>query len=193
MNRIILASQSPRRRELIRSITDNYEVIAAPVEEILPEGLPAEQAPVYLARLKARAVAGSHPGRVVIGADTVVILDNKVLGKPLNAADAAAMLRMLSGRVHTVITGCCLAFACDQCDTVEKTFSQTTLVRFYPLSEREIEAYIATGEPMDKAGSYGIQGKGAALVARIEGSYDNVVGLPLITVYNMLMKLQEIT
>lgn len=171
---VILASQSPRRQELIRNITDDYEVIVSPVEEILPDGITPEQAPVYLAALKARAVADEHPDRLVIGADTVVILDGKVLGKPHDTADAARMLRLLSGRVHTVVTGCCLIR-----DKVERSFSQSTRVEFYPISDREIEEYIATGEPLDKAGAYGIQGKGMIYVKGIEGDYFNVMGLPV--------------
>jgi len=174
MSSIILASQSPRRRELIRNITEEYEVAVAPVDEILPEGISPEEAPVYLARLKARAVADEHPGRVVIGADTVVVLDGHVLGKPRDAADAKEMLHALSGRLHTVITGCCIV-----CGGAERSFSEHTHVRFYPLSDREIEDYIATGEPLDKAGAYGIQGRGSIFVSGIEGDFFNVMGLPV--------------
>lgn len=174
MSNIILASQSPRRRELIRNITEAYEVAAALVEEILPEGISAEQAPVYLARLKASAVAVTRPGCVVIGADTVVVLDGELLGKPRDAADAIRMLRMLSGRTHTVITGCCIVR-----DGIERSFFECTKVRFYPLSDREIEDYVACGEPMDKAGAYGIQGRGCLFVEGIEGDYFNVMGLPV--------------
>ena len=174
MHPIILASKSPRRQELIRNITEDFEVIVSPVEEVLPAGVAPEDAPVYLSSLKARAVAAEHPDRLVIGADTVVILDGEVLGKPVDADDAFRMLRMLSGRVHTVITGCCLISG-----GRERTFSQSTRVEFYPLTDREIADYIATGEPFDKAGSYGIQGKGMLLVKGIEGDYFNVMGLPV--------------
>lgn len=174
MQNIILASQSPRRQELIRNITSAVEIIVSPAEEILPEGITPEQAPAYLAGLKARAVATEHPDRLVVGADTVVILDGAVLGKPRDADDAARMLRLLSGRVHTVVTGCCLIK-----DGRERRFSQCTQVEFYPLTDREIAEYIATGEPMDKAGSYGIQGKGSLLVKGIVGDYFNVMGLPV--------------
>ena len=171
---IILASRSPRRQELIRNITEDYEVIVSPVEEILPEGISPDMAPVYLSALKARAVAAAHPQNTVVGADTVVVLDGEVLGKPRDRADAADMLKKLSGRVHTVITGCCLVK-----DGREHSFAEHTQVAFYPLTEREIEEYIATGEPFDKAGAYGIQGKGMLFVKGIEGDYFNVMGLPV--------------
>ena len=174
MDNIILASQSPRRQELIRNITDAVEIIVSPVEEILPEGIAPEEAPAYLAALKARAVAAGHPDRLVVGADTVVILDGNVLGKPRDRDDAMRMLRLLSGRVHTVITGCCLIRG-----GREKVFSQRTSVEFYPMTDREIAEYVATGEPLDKAGAYGIQGKGMLYVKGIEGDFFNVMGLPV--------------
>lgn len=174
MNSIILASQSPRRQELIQHITPDYTVIVSEVEELLPEGIAPEDIPAYLAGIKAQAVAAAHPQDVVIGADTVVILDDTVLGKPRDTADAVQMLHALSGRVHTVITGCAVVK-----DGRLHTFSEMTRVEFYPLSDREIEAYIATGEPFDKAGAYGIQGRGCVLVKRIEGDFFNVMGLPV--------------
>ena len=174
MNSIILASQSPRRQELIANITPDFSVIVSDAEELLPEGIAPEEAPVYFAGLKAGAVAAKHPNDVVIGADTVVILDGEVLGKPRDEADAARMLRALSGKVHTVITGCALYRGGERL-----TFSETTRVEFYPLSDREIREYIATGEPFDKAGAYGIQGRGSVLVRRIEGDFFNVMGLPV--------------
>ena len=174
MQNIILASKSPRRQELIRNITDNFEVIVSPAEEILPDGIAPEEAPVYLAALKAKAVADRHPDAVVIGADTVVILDGEILGKPRDAADAVRMLRLLSGRVHAVATGCCIIHGDRQ-----RRFSQRTEVRFYPLTDREIADYVATGEPMDKAGAYGIQDKGSLFVEGIVGDYFNVMGLPI--------------
>lgn len=171
---MILASQSPRRQELIANITPSFRVIVSQAEEKLPEGIAPEEAPVYLAGIKAEAVAAAHPDEVVIGADTVVILDGEILGKPRDQADAERMLRALSGREHTVITGCAI------CGFGRRvTFSEQTRVTFYPLSDREIAAYIATGEPFDKAGAYGIQGKGCVLVQRIEGDFFNVVGLPV--------------
>ena len=174
MSRIILASQSPRRQELIGYILSDYEVIVSAVEETLPDGIAPEEVPAYLAGVKAQAVAAEHPDDVVIGADTVVILDGQVLGKPKDADDAFHMLRSLSGKAHTVITGCAIIQ-----DGRMTTFSDRTRVEFYPLSDREILDYIATGEPFDKAGAYGIQGRGSVLVKRIEGDFFNVMGLPV--------------
>lgn len=174
MSRIILASQSPRRQELIGYILSDYEVIVSAVEETLPDGIAPEEVPVYLAGVKAQAVAAEHPDDVVIGADTVVILDGQVLGKPKDADDAFHMLWSLSGKAHTVITGCAILQ-----DGRMTTFADRTRVEFYPLSDREILDYIATGEPFDKAGAYGIQGRGSVLVKRIEGDFFNVMGLPV--------------
>ena len=174
MSSIILASKSPRRQELLHHITDDFEVIVSTVDEILPKDIVPEEAPVYLSRIKAQAVAGEHPDRVVIGADTVVILDGEVLGKPRDEDDAVRMLRALSGKVHTVVTGCTILSG-----RQIASFSDRTSVEFYALSDREIEEYIATGEPFDKAGAYGIQGKGSVLVKRIEGDFFNVMGLPV--------------
>lgn len=174
MSRFILASQSPRRQELIGNILSEYDVIVSDVEETLPDGIAPEEVPAYLAGVKARAVAEEHPDDVVIGADTVVILDGQVLGKPKDKDDAFQMLRALSGKAHTVITGCAIIH-----NGRMTTFADHTRVEFYPLSDREILDYIATGEPFDKAGAYGIQGRGCVLVKRIEGDFFNVMGLPV--------------
>lgn len=174
MSRFILASKSPRRQELIGFILSEFTVIVSDVEEVLPDGIAPENVAAYLAEIKAQAVASQHPDDVVVGADTVVILDGEVLGKPRDKDDAYRMLRALSGKTHTVITGCAIA------QNGETTsFSDVTRVEFYPLSDREIWDYIATGEPFDKAGAYGIQGKGSVLVKRIEGDFFNVMGLPV--------------
>ena len=174
MNSMILASKSPRRQELLQHITRDFTVIVSEVEELLPKGIAPEEIPAYLAGIKAQAVADKHPDDVVIGADTVVILDGEVLGKPRDEADAVRMLEALSGKTHTVITGCCIIQGQRRIG-----FSESTRVEFYPLSDREIAEYIATGEPFDKAGAYGIQGRGSVLVKRIEGDFFNVVGLPV--------------
>ncbi len=174
MSRIILASQSPRRQELIGCILSDFEVIVSEAEETLPDGIAPVDVPGYLAGVKAQAVAAEHPDDIVIGADTVVILDDQVLGKPKDADDAFRMLRSLSGKAHTVITGCAIIQ-----DGRMTTFADHTRVEFYPLSDREILDYIATGEPFDKAGAYGIQGRGCVLVKRIEGDFFNVMGLPV--------------
>ena len=173
MSGIILASKSPRRQELIANITGDFEAIAAQEPELLPEGMALEEAPVYLAAHKAGSVAARYPDKLVIGADTVVILGDELMGKPKDKDDAFRMLRALSGRTHTVITGCCIISG-DR----RRVFSQSSAVEFYPLSDREIWDYIATGEPFDKAGAYGIQGRGMFFVKGIVGDYYNIMGLP---------------
>ena len=171
---VILASASPRRRELMRLITPEYTVCASHVEETVPPGLTPEETVLYLSRLKGADVFSRHPEALVVAADTVVAADGEILGKPGNAEDAARMLRLLSGRTHAVFTGVYIA-----CKTGEKCFFEQTDVTFYPLTDAEIAAYIATGEPFDKAGAYGIQGNGALLVKGIRGDFFNVVGFPV--------------
>lgn len=174
MRRIVLASASPRRRELIKLISDDVICVPSGEDESLPDGIAASETPEYLAKLKAQSVARDYPDDIVIGSDTVVILSGELLSKPESAEDACKKLSSLSGKVHQVITGCCIIK-----DGNMRTFSETTEVEFYPLSEKEIRDYIATGEPMDKAGAYGIQGRGALFVKGIKGDYFNVVGLPV--------------
>ncbi|MBR3588351.1 MAG: septum formation inhibitor Maf [Clostridia bacterium] len=172
--KIILASASPRRKELLTLAGIEYEVVVSQCEEILPDGITPDKAVEELARQKAEDVFSRNPDCMIIAADTVVALGNTILGKPKDEDDAFNMLSSLSGRRHTVFTGVCIK-------TKEKTdiFHVATDVEFYELSEKEINDYIATGEPMDKAGAYGIQGKGFVLVKGIHGDYYNVVGLPL--------------
>lgn len=170
----ILASASPRRRELFGLISDDFRIVPSNAEETAPDGIAAENLPEYLARLKAGDIAAKYPFDTVIGADTVVILDGKVLGKPENPEDAVRMLTALSGKRHKVITGCAV-YKNGAC----RSFSSVTEVEFYPLDDREISDYVATGEPLDKAGAYGIQGRGALFVKSINGDYFNVVGLPV--------------
>lgn len=179
--KIILASQSPRRRELLSFITPDFSIEPSSAEEelILPPDLPAEEEPELLALAKASDIAGRFPDALVIGSDTVVIAENAqgkevILGKPSSKEDAAAMLRMLSGKRHYVVTGCALVQG-----TKVHSFRVRTAVDFYSLSEEEIQSYIATNEPMDKAGAYGIQGQGSLLIRGIEGDYFTVVGLPV--------------
>ncbi|MBQ4105786.1 MAG: septum formation inhibitor Maf [Clostridia bacterium] len=174
MKRIVLASASPRRRELIKLISDNVICVTSGEDENLPEGLAVSEIPEYLARLKASSVAREYPDDIVIGSDTVVILDGRLLSKPASEEDAFQKLSTLSGRTHQVITGCCIVHG-----DKTLTFSETTEVEFLELSAQEINDYIATGEPMDKAGAYGIQGRGALFVKGIKGDYFNVVGLPV--------------
>ncbi len=187
---LILASASPRRKELLTQAGFTFEVRAAHLNE---DPRPEEDPIAYVTRLareKAQAVfdAGGNAEAVVLGADTTVTLDNHMLGKPEDAADAARMLRLLSGRTHRVITGVAVVTA----RRVEVA-AEVTGVRFRTLSDEEIAAYVATGEPMDKAGAYGIQGRAARWIPRVEGCYFNVVGLPLALVTTMLEVVQAAT
>ena len=169
---LVLASKSPRRRELLGLITENFTVKSAEVDETLPDGVSPQEAVEYLSRIKARPFKNGTD--CVIGADTVVVLDGRILGKPADADGAFEMLSLLSGREHSVFTGVTLITPEN-----ETTFSVETRVKFRELTEEEIREYIATGEPLDKAGAYGIQGKGALLAEGIYGDYFNVVGLPV--------------
>jgi len=183
MRPLILASASPRRRELLAQAGFTFEVCPAHVNEDARSNEDPIAYVVRLARDKAEAIFTqlNDPHAVVLGADTTVTLDGHILAKPEDASDAARMLRMLSGRTHRVITG--LAVATDKGTQVA---AEVTGVQFLALSDEEIAAYIATGEPMDKAGAYGIQGFAARWIPRIEGCYFNVVGLPLALVSSML-------
>lgn len=183
MTRLILASQSPRRRELLAIAGVPFVVRSRPVVEVRAPGESPKEYVRRLARAKADG-AWERDGEVVLGADTVVVLDEQVLEKPADAADARAMLRRLSGRVHTVITGICLRYGGGI--IVDDT---STLVRFVTLDESEIDKYVASGEPMDKAGAYAIQGLASKFVDRVEGCYFNVMGLPLALVYRHLKTL----
>jgi nucleoside triphosphate pyrophosphatase len=180
--RVILASSSPRRRELLSLIGIAHDVVPADIDESYLAGeTPAGHAE-RLARQKAATVAAAAPDAVTIGADTIVVVDGDVLGKPRDAADAAEMLRRLSGRSHRVITAVAAVWRGSTLSTIEEVG-----VTFRRLAEREITAYIATGEPMDKAGAYGIQGYGATIVERVDGDYFAVMGLAL----NRLVRLLE--
>lgn len=180
-SRVILASASPRRRQLLLLVGIDHEVRPADVDEsLLPGETPVAHAE-RLARAKAHAVAEREPGAVVIAADTIVVVDGEVLGKPLDARGARTMLRRLSGRTHTVLTAIAVARASRTESAVESVD-----VTFRPLSDEEIDAYIATGEPMDKAGAYGIQGYGATIVERVDGDYFSVMGLGLRRLVDLL-------
>ena len=179
---LILASQSPRRRELLGLIVTGFSVCPADIDETMDETLPMTGRVADLSARKARAVAAEHPGAAVVGSDTVVVLDGVPLGKPQDEADARRMLAALSGRTHEVVTGVALALPNGRV----LRDATVTRVRFAPLSDAEIAAYIATGEPMDKAGAYGIQGKGALLVEGIRGDFFNVMGLPLLRLSRIL-------
>ncbi|HLI64530.1 MAG TPA: Maf family protein [Terriglobales bacterium] len=185
---LVLASASPRRSELLRNAAIPFTIEPAHIhEEPLPNERPVDYAQ-RLARDKALAVLARCPHDVVLGADTVVVIDQHLLEKPANADDATRMLRLLSGRTHQVITGICLAAS-----GFERTEAEITQVRFSRLSDEEIAAYVATGEPMDKAGGYAIQGIASRWVERIEGCYFNVVGLPVPRLYRLLRDAQTIT
>lgn len=171
---LVLASASPRRQELIRLIDEEIIICPSDADESYSADTPTDNVPELLAVRKAAEVAKKYPNDTVIGCDTSVIIGNEILGKPTDKEDAARMLRLLSGNTHKVITGCAIFKGGKSI-----SFSETTFVTFYPLSDKDIEDYIATNEPYDKAGAYGIQGKASLLVKGIEGDYFNVVGLPV--------------
>ena len=179
--RVVLASASPRRRDLLDLIGIAHEVRPANIDETMrPRETPRRYAE-RLAREKASAIATRDPDLITIGADTVVVINRKVLGKPADATDAARMLRMLSGREHTVITAVAVSRGRKLRSAIEEV-----RVKFRRLRNDEIDAYIAMGEPMDKAGAYGIQGYGATIVERIEGDYFAVMGLPLVRLVGLM-------
>jgi septum formation protein len=179
--KLILASKSPRRAELLGRLGLEFTIVPADIDEsYIDSEMPAAHAE-RLAREKALTIASAHPEAVVVGSDTIVILDHDLLGKPIDAADAVRMLRLLSGREHEVFTGVAVAIG----KTVFSELERVT-VRFRHLDHSECEAYVATGEPMDKAGSYGIQGFGSALVESISGDYFAVMGLPVVRTLRLL-------
>ncbi len=184
--RLILASKSPRRADLLRLAGVPFAVRAVDVPEV-PQ--PGEAPEAYVSRLAASkaAASGAEEGEVVLAADTIVVVDGAILEKPANVADAERMLGLLSGRTHRVMTGICLVGRPTRSDqTQSEDATETTHVRFVQMTETEIATYAASGEPMDKAGGYAIQGLAAKFIDRIEGCYFNVVGLPLALVYKML-------
>jgi septum formation protein len=178
---LVLASASPRRQELLHNAGIEFVVHPANLPEIPRAGELPRAFAERMAREKALAVGAQRLKDLVLGADTVVVVDGEILGKPRDAADATRMLRLLSGREHEVITGVCIAGR-----GTEDTRSETTMVKFRTLSDDEIRSYVATGEPMDKAGAYAIQGIASRWISRIEGDYFNVVGLPVALVDGML-------
>jgi septum formation protein len=189
---IVLASASPRRQELLRNAGIRFAVQPADINETPLAGEAPRDCAERLAREKALAVFRMRPRDYVLGADTIVVIDDAILGKPRDADDAARMLRLLSGRTHAVITGVCVVGpVVSGCSLVASSgdalsASETTLVTFCGLSDEEIRDYVGTGEPMDKAGAYAIQGIASRWIPRIEGEYSNVVGLPVALVYRML-------
>lgn len=178
---LILASQSPRRQELLRMIGLQYTVYVSDIKESVPNGVAPGALVEQLALEKARAVFSLHPQACVIGADTIVYIDGCIIGKPENAADAANILNTLQGRTHTVYTG--VAVLAPGHTDIRHAETQVT---FAPMTQSEIDWYISTGEPMDKAGAYGIQGPGGIFVEKVDGNYFNVIGMPLPLLYTML-------
>ena len=187
MKQIILASASPRRRELLAQIGLDFTVLPASGEEKITKQIPSEVVE-ELSGQKAEAVAEQIPDGIIIGADTVVCQDGEIMGKPKDEADALRMLRQLQGEMHSVFTGVTLIVKENGSVISKQTFSQETRVYLYAMTDEEIQDYIATGEPMDKAGAYGIQGRFAAYVEGIEGDYNNVVGLPVSAVWQERMR-----
>ena len=184
---LVLASASPRRAELLRAAGFDVDVLPAEVDETMDVEETPDGYVRRVAQLKAQTVARRMPGRVVLGADTIVVVDHDVLGKPADAEDARRMLRRLSGREHVVMTAVCLVNPAARegaSKRLELRVVRTT-VEFSPLSGAEIDWYIASGEPMDKAGAYAVQGLAARFVARVDGSYSNIVGLPVAVVYDL--------
>ncbi|MEE1066553.1 MAG: Maf family protein [Acutalibacteraceae bacterium] len=181
MAEIILASASPRRKELLATAGIEFTVKVADVEEKIDDGLTPAEVVRSLALQKAQAVADKNPEAIVIGADTIVVLDDVILGKPQSEENAVEMLTSLSGRSHTVYTGVALIKG----DKV-RNFCEATQVEFYDLTKEDIDAYVATKDCMDKAGAYGIQTNGCVLIRKIDGDYFNVVGLPVSKVYREL-------
>lgn len=184
--KIILASGSPRRKELLKLIFNDFEIRSADIYETIPDSLKNENAAEFLACLKAKSIKANND-EMIIGCDTIVLADNKILGKPKDIQHCREMLNMLSGKTHLVCTGVCIIY-----NSIEMSFTEQTKVTFHNLTESEIENYIKTKEPMDKAGGYGIQGKGALLVKSISGDYFNVVGLPVSRLYQELKKILKI-
>jgi len=178
---LILASASPRRAELLRNAGISFIVAPSDVPEVRQQTESPDQFVRRVAREKAAAVAKIYPGRLVLGADTDVIVGDQVLGKPSDADDARAMLRLLSGRTHVVMSGVTLLGP-----GIDDTRIESTTVTFVEITDDEISAYVASGEPMDKAGAYAIQGIASRWIPRIEGDYSNVVGLPVALVCRML-------
>ena len=179
--KLVLASKSPRRSEILKNAGIDFTVRVADADETIPNGTKPQDAVVFLAARKAMAVERSDD-ELVLGADTVVVLDDKILGKPQDKDDAFNMIKSLSGRVHSVFTGVCAIG-----NGVSMTFSEETKVEFLPLSDDEIISYINTNEPYDKAGAYGIQGLASKFIRGIQGDYFNVVGLPVSRIYEKII------
>lgn len=180
--KLVLASKSPRRSEILKNAGIDFVVRTADADETIPAGTNPEDAVVFLAARKAMAVERAED-ETVLGADTVVVLDGEILGKPKDRDDAFNMIKRLSGRVHSVFTGVCAIG-----NGISMTFAEETKVEFYKLTNEEINTYVNTSEPYDKAGAYGIQGLASKFIRAIEGDYFNVVGLPISAIYQKILK-----
>ena len=172
--KIILASASPRRKELLKRIYSDFEIAAADIDESIPAQIKNENAPEFLSVQKAKAIDPGEENNLIIAADTIVILNSEILGKPQDDEDAKRMLRLLSGKTHKVITGCCLRQG-----EKYRSFSVESTVTFYKLTEKDIDTYVSSGASSGKAGAYGIQDTGCLFVKEICGDYYNIVGLPI--------------
>jgi septum formation protein len=179
---LVLASGSPRRQEILRNAGIPFVVQVANIREVVRDGEPPKACAERLAREKALDVARNRPDDMVLGADTIVVVDGEILGKPADKQDAVRMLRLLAGRSHQVITGVCIVSP----GGIQDVGSESTLVAMSAVSENDIHSYVESGEPMDKAGAYAIQGIASRWIARIEGDYFNVVGLPVALLWRML-------
>lgn len=182
--KLVLASKSPRRSEILKNAGFEFVIRTADADETIADGINPEDAVVILAARKAKAVKRAND-EMVLGADTIVVLDDKILGKPKDREDAFNMLKSLSGRVHSVFTGVCAIS-----DKGSITFAEETKVEFYPLTDEEINTYIDSNDCYDKAGAYGIQGLASKFIKGINGDYFNVVGLPISSVYKKILKNQ---
>ncbi|EXG88291.1 MAF protein [Clostridium sp. ASBs410] len=190
IERLVLASASPRRKELLAQIGITPEIVPSTIEEKITTSVP-EEAVMELSRQKAKDVASRmQPGTYVIGADTVVAAGGEILGKPVSHEDAYRMISLMEGRTHQVYTGVTLVYCGDRGNKV-RTFVEKTDVHLYPMSDGEIRAYADSADPMDKAGAYGIQGIFAAFIKGIDGDYNNVVGLPVGRVYQEIKQMFE--
>jgi septum formation protein len=187
MNKLILASGSPRRKELFGLLNIDYEIITSNIEEIVNTDILPEDLVMDLAFQKAMDVFKSHKERIVLGFDTLVYIKDELLGKPKSKEDAIAMLRKLSGNTHIVLTGCAVISK-----SISKSFYEKTRVTFYDMTDTEILEYVESGEPMDKAGAYGIQGLGSKYVKHVNGDYFSVMGFPVSRVYHELKALEII-
>lgn len=186
MRKLLLASQSPRRKELLERLGFPFDVQASDIDEVIDESMPLDLAIEKLAYHKALELKSSFPNHIIISADTVVVLDHEVLGKPKDEQDAINMLRKLSGKKHQVITGICLLY-----QDRSETHASITDVYFYDLSDEEIMAYVKSGQAYDKAGAYGIQDDGAFFIHKIDGDYYTVMGLPIALLKHRLIAFND--